>query len=126
LFEGEAVKNKGTMVLLVALILFSAITTLIAVYPALFAPPYPKQVYQPTVPGADERVVCIVFDDGWKSQLNAAPILERFNFHATFALVTSYVSCPDYLSWSAIASLAKKGHDIESHTVSHMNLSRVS
>ena len=71
-------------------------------------------------------MVCIVFDDGWKSQLNAAPILERFNFHATFALVTSYVGCPDYMSWSEVASLAKKGHDIESHTVSHMNLSRVS
>ncbi len=119
-------KNKGTVVLLVALILFSAITTLIAVYPALFAPPYPKQVYQPTMPAVEEKVVCIFFDDGWKSQLNAAPILERYNFHATFALVTSYVGCPDYISWSEVAGLAKKGHDIESHTVSHLNLSRVS
>ncbi len=118
-------KNKGTVALLVALILFSAVTTLIAVYPALFAPPIPNQIYQPTLPSAEEKMVCIIFDDGWKNQLNAAPILERFNFKATFAIVTSYVGCPDYMSWDEVAGLAKRGHDIESHTVSHKNLSMV-
>ena len=82
-------KNKGTMALLFVLVSFSVVTTLIATYPALFAPPIPNQIYSPTTPAADERVVCIVFDDGWKSQLDAAPILERYGFSATFAIVTA-------------------------------------
>lgn len=118
-------KNKGTMALLFVLVSFSVVTALIAAYPALFAPPIPNQIYSPTTPAADELVVCIVFDDGWKSQLDAVPILERYGFSATFAIVTSYVGYPDYMSWKEIASLAQRGHDIESHTVSHKNLSMV-
>jgi len=111
--------------LLVALIVFSVISTLIAVYPWLIAPSYPKQVYAPTLPEADEKVVCIVFDDGWKSQLNAVPILESYNFSATFAIVTSYPGYSAYMSWKDIAGIAQKGNDIASHTVTHLNLSRV-
>ncbi len=116
-------KNKGTVALLVALIVFSTVSALIAVYPSLTAPAYPKQVYEPTLPAADERVVCIVFDDGWKSQLNAVPILESYDFSATFAIVTSYPGYPAYMSWADIAGIAQRGNDIASHTLTHMNLS---
>jgi peptidoglycan/xylan/chitin deacetylase (PgdA/CDA1 family) len=94
---------------------------------SLFAPTIsvPTQVYSPTIPSDDQKVVCIVFDDGWKSQLDAVPILQSFNFNATFAIITSYTSYPAYLSWSDIAGLAKDGMDIASHTQTHPDLSAV-
>jgi peptidoglycan/xylan/chitin deacetylase (PgdA/CDA1 family) len=70
-------------------------------------------------------VVCIVFDDGWKSQLEAVPILQSFNFNATFAIITAYTSYPAYMSWSDIAGLSKDGMDIASHTQTHADLSAV-
>lgn len=77
------------------------------------------------MPTSDEKVVCIVFDDGWKSQLDAVPILDSFGFKATFAIVTSYYGYPDYMNWGDIKGLADKGMDIASHTDTHANLSAV-
>ncbi len=119
-------KAKGTATLLVVLILLASIVMLVDVDPAMiFPPPVPTQVYEPTMPSSDEKVVCIVFDDGWKSQLEAAKILESYNFTATFAVVTSYIGYPAYMNWADISALAQKGNDIVSHTHTHVNLSAV-
>lgn len=91
----------------------------------LFASAVPRQIYQPTIPSADQKVVCIVFDDGWKSQLDAVPILESFGYKATFAIVTGYTNYPDYMDWREIRSLASKGMDIASHTDTHADLNNV-
>jgi peptidoglycan/xylan/chitin deacetylase (PgdA/CDA1 family) len=92
----------------------------------LFAPTVPNQIYSPNMPSANQKVVCIVFDDGWKSQLDALPVLQSFGFDATFAIVTSYTSCPDYMTWKDIAELWHSGMDIASHSVTHPDLSSVS
>jgi peptidoglycan/xylan/chitin deacetylase (PgdA/CDA1 family) len=60
----------------------------------LFAPAIPIQIYQPTLPAADQKVVCIVFDDGWKNQLEALPILQSYGYKATFAIVTATQATP--------------------------------
>ncbi|MCW3999198.1 MAG: polysaccharide deacetylase family protein [Candidatus Bathyarchaeota archaeon] len=118
-------KNKGTAILIIVLVcFFAALTyTITADMDALFAPAPPTQVYGPTVPEADQKVVCIAFDDGWKSHLDAAAILDKYNYKATYAIITSYVGYPAYLDWAQIRELAGKGNDIVSHTQTHCNLS---
>ncbi len=87
-------------------------------------------VYQLNTPQGGQKVVCIVFDDGWQSQYdNALPILNNFGYKASFAIITSYVGTAwgnseglSYMSWNEIVKLADEGNDIESHTYSHPNL----
>ncbi len=114
---------KFVGVLFIVVIALAAVAFLVQPPPA---PLYiPGQVYNPTVPAANEKVVCIVFDDGWKCQLDALPVLERFNFTATFAIVPSYTSYPDYMNWQDLAIVVQKGNDIESHTLTHADLDNV-
>jgi peptidoglycan/xylan/chitin deacetylase (PgdA/CDA1 family) len=89
-------------------------------------PVYPREIYSPTTPSENQKVVCIVFDDGWASQLEAIPVLDNFGFKATFAIVTSYVGRTYYMTWDQIATLAKNGHDIESHSCDHISLNSIS
>jgi len=118
------VQYKLIAVLLILVAVFTSVAVMAEINNGIFAPPIPPaQVYDPNVPSVDEKVVCIVFDDGWKSQLDVVPILEHYNFTATFAIVTSYTNYPDYMSWQEIDSVAQKGNDIVSHTVSHPRLS---
>lgn len=80
--------------------------------------------YHPNVPQEDQRVVCIVFDDGWLTQYtNARPVLDKYGFKATFAIVTSYPNrLLGYMDWNKIVALHNQGHDIESHSVNHFPL----
>lgn len=87
-------------------------------------------VYQLNAPEPGQRVVCIVFDDGWQTQYtNALPILNYYGYKASFAIITSYVGTSwgagaglSYMTWNEIINLANQGNDIESHTYSHLNL----
>ena len=75
-----------------------------------------------------EKAVVLTFDDGWKSQYQyAVPILEKYKFTATFFIVTSYVDghYGEYVSWSDLKDLVKNNFDIESHTKSHMMLTKL-
>jgi peptidoglycan/xylan/chitin deacetylase (PgdA/CDA1 family) len=81
--------------------------------------------YQLNIPQPGQKVVCIVFDDGWQSQYTTGvPIMNEYGFKASFAIITGYVDDqnPSYMSWKEIVSLANQGEDIESHTYSHLNL----
>lgn len=92
---------------------------------AISSPPIPTLIYQPTIPTADQKVVCIVFDDGWKNQLEAIPILQSYNYTATFGIITQYVGYSAYMNWQDINTIAQKGMDIASHSNTHQNLSAV-
>lgn len=91
-------------------------------------------VYQLNIPQGGQKVVCIVFDDGWQSQYdNALPILNNFGYKASFAIITSYVGTAwgnseglSYMNWKEIVKLADQSNDIESHTWSHLNLAVLS
>jgi len=79
----------------------------------------------PKTPASTEKVVVIMFDDGWLSQYTTAlPILENYDYKASFAIYPKAIDgqYTDYMSWTQIESLAKNGHDIESHTYSHLDL----
>lgn len=119
-------KSKGTFVLVIVVIAFLATAVFFTVDTStLFAAPPPNQIYRPTIPTADQKVVCIVFDDGWKIHLENTQILDRYNFAASYSIITSYVGYPAYMNWADIALLAQKGNDILSHTSTHSNLSAV-
>jgi peptidoglycan/xylan/chitin deacetylase (PgdA/CDA1 family) len=66
------------------------------------------------------KAVVITFEDGWKSALNATPILDRHRFKASFWIITGNGIGGDYLGWGDIEKLAGNPRfEIHSHTVSH-------
>ena len=73
-----------------------------------------------------KKSVVLTFDDGWKNQYEfAVPILKEFGYTATFYIITGSTDGKTYMSWENIKELDKAGMDIESHTVTHANLTKV-
>jgi hypothetical protein len=74
------------------------------------------------------KVVMINFDDGLKSQLiYAKPILDKYGFKASFFIICGRVGIErSSMNWQDIAELKKDGMDIESHSMTHTNLNRLS
>ena len=70
----------------------------------------------------------INFDDGYKSQLiYAKPVLDKYGFKASFFIVCNKVATqPYWMNWQDIAQLNKDGMDIESHTMTHAHLNKLS
>jgi peptidoglycan/xylan/chitin deacetylase (PgdA/CDA1 family) len=92
----------------------------------------------------DQPYLCVSFDDGLSSCLDAAEVLDEFDIKAGFFVCPSMVGETDkrkleefcrenlhqpakeFLTWSDIESLLKRGHEIGSHTVSHRDLAKLS
>jgi len=69
--------------------------------------------------------ISLTFDDGWKSQYdNAVPILNNYQFKATFYIITQYMYTEDsnYMNFGTVINLFKQGHEIGAHTATHPNL----
>lgn len=74
------------------------------------------------------RPVVITFDDGYRDVLwNAAPVLHRLRMPATMYVVTGRISGPDpsFLTWDELRMLERRGVAIGSHTVDHVELTRL-
>ena len=75
----------------------------------------------------EQKNVVVTFDDAYKDVItNAYPILEKYNFQATVFVITDFVGKDRYLTWEDIKTLKKNGWHIESHTLTHPNLSNIS
>jgi len=62
----------------------------------------------------------LTFDDGWKSIKEAIPILLKFNFKASFWIITSEGIGNDYLNWKDIIEIDRVSNfQVESHTFTH-------
>jgi peptidoglycan/xylan/chitin deacetylase (PgdA/CDA1 family) len=92
-----------------------------------------KSYYASTVKLIDtvnrsNKVVMINFDDGGKSQFIAAkPILDKYGFKASFFIICGRVGTKrSSMNWQDIAELKKDRMDIESHSMTHTNLNRLS
>jgi peptidoglycan/xylan/chitin deacetylase (PgdA/CDA1 family) len=88
-----------------------------------------KKVVDNILPeSSSNKVVMINFDDGRKSQMiYAKPILDKYGFKASFFLICGRVGTqPSWMNWQDIAELKKDGMDIESHTMTHTNLNKLS
>jgi peptidoglycan/xylan/chitin deacetylase (PgdA/CDA1 family) len=78
---------------------------------------------------SNNKVIMIGFDDGWKSQIQyAKPILDKYGFKASFFIVCNYANSgdPTRLNWQDIAVLQHDHMDIESHTMDHKPLDKMS
>lgn len=72
------------------------------------------------------KSILITFDDGYMDNyLNAFPILKELNMNATIFCITSNLNGSYYLSKEAIKEMSDYGIDIESHTVSHQKLDKM-
>lgn len=82
------------------------------------------------------RAVVITFDDGYKSNLEiAVPILQRHGFTATFFVVAGLVGETNVwdedeiqeplLDQEDLRTMRELGFEIQSHTLTHANLSRL-
>lgn len=73
-----------------------------------------------------DKAVVLTFDDGWKTQYKyAVPILEKYNFTATFFIISNMMSAP-YMNLTELKDLVAHGFDIESHTQTHKMLPTLS
>jgi peptidoglycan/xylan/chitin deacetylase (PgdA/CDA1 family) len=74
-----------------------------------------------------QKAVVLTFDDGWKNQLtNAVPILNSYDFKATFFVVCNYTDKDSRMTWNDISELDRLGYDIQPHTMNHKNLTMLS
>jgi peptidoglycan/xylan/chitin deacetylase (PgdA/CDA1 family) len=66
----------------------------------------------------------ITFDDGSYNQFTVAmPILNKWNFKATYYIISGYVDAHvGGVTWDTIRKTASYGHEIASHTVNHAAL----
>lgn len=72
-------------------------------------------------------LVSVTFDDGYASAAeHALPILMRHNAVATHYVLTGRIGQVGRLSDVMLSSLAKAGHEIAAHTVTHRDLTKLS
>lgn len=72
-----------------------------------------------------DKPIIITFDDGYIDMYkNVFPILQKYNAKATLFVITDYLNLyPSYLTWSQAREMQSSGLvDVESHTLSHVNL----
>jgi len=77
------------------------------------------------------KVVMLTFGDTLKTQITTAkPILDKYGFKASFFITCDWVglqrSQDPRLTWQDISLLQKDGQDIESKTMTHRELSKLS
>lgn len=73
-----------------------------------------------------EKSIVITFDDGYMDNYsNAFPILKEFNMVATIFCITSNLDGSYYLSEDALKEMSNYGIDIQSHTVTHPQLNKL-
>jgi peptidoglycan/xylan/chitin deacetylase (PgdA/CDA1 family) len=66
------------------------------------------------------RPVVLTFDDGWRSTLNAVPVLQRYGFKASFWIIAGAGIGGDYLDWRDVEDLARQPRfEVNSHTMTH-------
>ncbi len=67
-----------------------------------------------------EKSILIHFDDGWKSVKHAIPILEQYEFKASFWIITEKGIGNDNLEWKDVITIDHNpDFEVGSHTMTH-------
>lgn len=72
--------------------------------------------------GEGDRHLLLTFDDGGRSALEVADILERRDWFGHFFIVTSLLDTPRFLSKAGVRELYERGHLIGSHSHTHPDI----
>jgi peptidoglycan/xylan/chitin deacetylase (PgdA/CDA1 family) len=84
---------------------------------------------QPSLQQQDNtKYVILTFDDSQVGEYqNAKPILDRYGFKGTFFVICGKVGTTrDAMSWQQVTDLQNDGMDIESHSLTHAHLNKLS
>jgi peptidoglycan/xylan/chitin deacetylase (PgdA/CDA1 family) len=73
-----------------------------------------------------EEPPLFTFDDGYKSGLDAARILQESGLKGIFFVISGRIGMPGYLDEEDIRKIARSGHEIGSHSHSHPMFDRIS
>lgn len=73
------------------------------------------------------KPILITFDDGYEDNYRVAyPILQKHHLTATIFLITDFVGHNGrYLTWKQVKEMRDHGFSFESHTLSHVLLSKI-
>lgn len=72
------------------------------------------------------KPIAITFDDGYKDNYtNALPILKKYGFTATVFVIVNEVGKNDKMSWEELNELIHAGWEIGSHTMNHLDLTKL-
>lgn len=73
-----------------------------------------------------QKPIILSFDDGWSSQFTYAfPILEKYQYPATFFVFTNGIGSRGFLTWDNLRALEAGGMTIGDHTRSHPYLANI-
>jgi peptidoglycan/xylan/chitin deacetylase (PgdA/CDA1 family) len=106
--------KKRTIFVLAAVVLLAAILVLYQ-YGRLGAPPAGGTF------GNGGTYVSLRFDDGWKSQLNAARLLAQYGVPGSIYIISDDMDQEGYMTWDEVREVSRV-MEIGGHTVSHSDL----
>jgi len=70
-----------------------------------------------------DKPVALTFDDGYEDNfLHAFPLLQKYGFVGSFAVVTSFLDHPGYMSWDELRQMTQAGMEVVSHSANHTDL----
>ena len=73
------------------------------------------------------KPIILSFDDGYDNHYTQAyPLLTKYNLKGNFAIITGNVGKMGYMTWDQVKILKAAGFEIDSHSVTHPNLSLAS
>jgi peptidoglycan/xylan/chitin deacetylase (PgdA/CDA1 family) len=73
------------------------------------------------------KPVVLTFDDGYTDMFQGVyQRLLRAHMRGAFFIVPSFLGTPRYLTWQQVQIMADHGMDIEAHTMTHPDLTRIS
>lgn len=85
----------------------------------LATPGEPPKLFQ-------QPLVSVTFDDGWESSYTeGAPVLQKYDILTTHYILSGQFDRYNYLSEEQVLSLQHAGHEIQSHTVTHADLTQL-
>jgi peptidoglycan/xylan/chitin deacetylase (PgdA/CDA1 family) len=68
-------------------------------------------------------LISVTFDDGWESIYKTAmPLLSKYGIHTTQYIISDTGQQSNYVSDTQIVNMELAGHEVDSHTVDHADL----